>query len=191
MQFMVKAATHPEEPPIVITGTCEPRSGGKRRTLRSLHPEPKRDSIWFGARIGPDDNEICFDIPREAIERMPAPSPTKRGQLLVDALLDWLAAEPGRKLKERNHFRVSVAEAGEVRVAPWHDDEPVDEARRAAEIAARREADVDALIGIERLAARASDVRVQERIRVLYDSLSPATRFWYKRRTEELLYGDR
>ena len=54
---------------------------------------------------------------------------------------------------------------------------------------ARKAADVDALLDIEKLALDAGDERVRQEIRAIYKSLSPEIQALYGRRTREILAG--
>ena len=54
---------------------------------------------------------------------------------------------------------------------------------------ARKAADVDALLDIEKLALDAGDERVRQEIRAIYKSLSAEIQALYGRRTREILAG--
>ena len=77
---------------IVIGGAREDWPGGGPRTLTPRAPtrEPN-GTLWFGAELGPDGDQVWFRIGEEAIGRMPAETPAGRGRRLVDALIVWIA----------------------------------------------------------------------------------------------------
>ena len=85
---------------IVIAGTREDWPGGPR----TLTPrEPTREpngTLWFGAELDPDGDQVWFRIAPAAVARMPAATPADRGRLLVDALIFW-GAPPPRHLARR------------------------------------------------------------------------------------------
>ena len=97
---------------IVIAGTREDWPGGPR----TLTPrEPTREpngTLWFGAGLDPDDDQVWFRITEEALGRMPAETPAELGRRLVDALI--VRITPDRPLEPGiNRFEVRVSEAGD------------------------------------------------------------------------------
>ncbi len=105
---------------IVIEGTREdwPRV---RRTLTPLrpHPEPNRETFWFGAELSPGNSQVWLRTTTEAIHRMQEQTPADRGDRLVDALLAWLSDDRDHQLEDINRFQVHVSDAGDTRIAPY------------------------------------------------------------------------
>ena len=68
---------------IVIAGTRGDWPGGPR----TLTPrEPTREpngTLWFGAELDPDGDQVWFRIAEDAVGRMPAETPVDRGRRLV------------------------------------------------------------------------------------------------------------
>ena len=98
---------------IVIEGSREDWPRGPR-TLTPHDPirEPNGRTLWFGAGLDPDGEQVWFRIDEEAIGRMPEKTPAARGQRLVDALIVWIT--PDRQLEPGiNRFEVRVSEAGD------------------------------------------------------------------------------
>ena len=94
---------------IVIAGRRDDWPGG----ARTLTPrEPTREpngTLWFGAELDPDGDQVWFRIAEEAINRMPEKTPAARGRRLVDALIVWIT--PDRPLEPGiNRFEVRVSE---------------------------------------------------------------------------------
>ena len=65
---------------IVIAGRREDWPGGTR-ILTPLEPsrEPNGQTLWFGAELDPDGDQVWFRIAEEAIGRMPEKTPADRG----------------------------------------------------------------------------------------------------------------
>ena len=98
---------------IVIEGRREDWPRGTR-TLTPHDPirEPNGRTLWFGAGLDPDGEQVWFRIDEETIGRMPEKTPVARGQRLVDALIVWIT--PDRQLEPGiNRFEVRVSEAGD------------------------------------------------------------------------------
>ncbi len=101
-----------EEDAWEIAGTREDWPDGPR----TLTPrEPTREphgTLWFGAELDPDGDQVWFRIAEDAVGRMPAETPADRGRRLVDALIVWIT--PDRQLEPSiNRFEVRVSEAGD------------------------------------------------------------------------------
>ncbi len=97
---------------IVIAGRRGDWPGGPQ----TLTPrEPTREpngTLWFGAELDPDGDQVWFRIGEEALGRMPAETPAGRGRRLLDALIVWIT--PDRRLRPGiNRFEVLVSETGE------------------------------------------------------------------------------
>ena len=98
---------------IVIAGTREDWPRGTR-TLTPHDPirEPNGRTLWFGAGLDPDGEQVWFRLDEDAIGRMPEKTPTARGDRLVDALIVWIT--PDRQLEPGiNRFEVRVSETGD------------------------------------------------------------------------------
>ena len=109
---MIGAVMSGGELAIVIAGTRGDWPGGPR----TLTPrEPTREphgTLWFGAELDPDGDQVWFRIAEAAVARMPAATPADRGRLLVDALIFWIT--PDRALQPGiNRFEVRVSDAGD------------------------------------------------------------------------------
>ena len=85
---------------IVIEGSREDWPRGQR-TLTPHDPirEPNGRTLWFGAGLDPDGEQVWFRIDEDAIGRMPEKTPTARGDRLVDG--------PG--LRNRRHVDRTAA----------------------------------------------------------------------------------
>ena len=84
------------------------------RTLTPHDPirEPNGRTLWFGAGLDPDGEQVWFRIDEDAIGRMPEKTPAARGDRLIDALIVWIT--PDRPLEPGiNRFEVRVSEAGD------------------------------------------------------------------------------
>ena len=93
---------------IVIAGTRGDWPGGPR----TLTPREPNETLWFGAELDPDGDQVWFRIAEDAVARMPAETPADRGYLLVDALIVWIT--PDRPLEPGiNRFEVRVSDAGD------------------------------------------------------------------------------
>ena len=98
---------------IVIRGKHEDWPGGaKALTPRNPTREPN-GTFWFGAELVPDGRQVWFRITEESIARIPAETPTARGQHLVDALILRMTAENRPLRCGINRFEVRVSETGE------------------------------------------------------------------------------
>ena len=77
---------------IVIEGW---RGPGSPRTLTPREPthEPNGQTLWFGAELDPDGDQVWFRVAEEAINRLPEKTPTDRGRRLVDALIVWITPD--------------------------------------------------------------------------------------------------
>ena len=65
---------------IVIAGRRGDWPGGPR----TLMPRDPNGTLWFGADLDPDGDQVWFRIGEEAVGRMPAETPLGRGHRLVD-----------------------------------------------------------------------------------------------------------
>ena len=76
---MIGAVMTGGELAIVIAGTRGDWPGGPR----TLTPrEPTREpngTLWFGAELDPDGDQVWFRIAEDAVGRMPAETPADRG----------------------------------------------------------------------------------------------------------------
>ena len=82
---------------IIIEGRREDWPGGARLlTPCKSCRERNRLTVWFGAELAPDGNEVWYRITEEAIHRMREKTPRARGACLVDALVTWMT--PDRQL---------------------------------------------------------------------------------------------
>ena len=99
------------EQAIVIAGTAENCPESRTLTPRKPTREPN-GTLWFGAELDPEGQQVWFRIDEEAIRRMAERSPEGRGRRLLDALRVSLAADRslGRGI---NRFEVRVAENGD------------------------------------------------------------------------------
>ena len=69
-------------------------------------------TLWFGADIDPEGDQVWFRIAADAIYRMPDSTPEARGRRPLVALHVWLVAD--RSLRcGTNRFEVRVAENGD------------------------------------------------------------------------------
>ena len=96
---------------IVIAAAAQDWPDGRTLTPRQGTREPN-GTLWFGADLDPEGDQVWFRIEEDAIRRMPEETPEARGRRLLDALHVWLAAD--RSLRcGINRFEVRVAENGD------------------------------------------------------------------------------
>ena len=102
---------------IIIEGRREDWPGGAR-TLTACKPERERDrqAYWFGAELDPDGIEVWFRIRLEDIKRMKETASRARGDLVIDALFDWMKL-PNRQ-SDLPDFDVKVDCGGRTQVNP-------------------------------------------------------------------------
>ena len=104
-------ATADSENAIVIAAAAEDWPVGRTLTPRKATREPN-GTLWFGAELELEGEQVWFRIGEAAIRRMPDRNPEARGRRLLDALQVWLAAD--RSLRHGiNRFEVRVAENGD------------------------------------------------------------------------------
>ena len=87
---------------------------GRRESPDAPRPHPGTErTFWFGAELVPDSRQVWFRITEEAIARIPAETPTARGQHLVNALILRMMMENRPLRCGINRFEVRVSETGE------------------------------------------------------------------------------
>ena len=98
------------EEAIIIAAAADDWLDGRTLTPRRATCEPN-GTLWFGADLDREGDQVWFRIEEEAIRRMPDATPQGRGRRVLDALHVWLAAD--RSLRcGINRFEVRVAESG-------------------------------------------------------------------------------
>lgn len=98
------------EQTIVISAEAEDWPDGHSLTPRPATREPN-GSLWFGADLQREGDQVWFRIEEEAIQRMPDTTPEGRGRRVLDALQVWVAAD--RPLRcGINRFEVLVNQHG-------------------------------------------------------------------------------
>ena len=100
-------------PEIVIAGTRGDWPGGTRTLMpRDPSREPNGHTVWFGAELDPDGNQVWFRITSEAARRIKEETPSARGDHLIDALLAWMTRD--HQLRPYlNRFHVLVSDDGD------------------------------------------------------------------------------
>ena len=96
---------------IVIAAGAEDRPDGRVLTPRQATREPN-GTLWFGAELDPQGDQVWFRIDEDAIRRMPDRTPEARGRRLLEGLQVWLAADRALRCGI-NRFEVRVAENGD------------------------------------------------------------------------------
>ena len=78
--------------------------------------------LCFCAVLDPGDHELRFRIAPGEPLAMRETTPTRRGERLVRALIQWLETDPEHnQLRPGNDFRVYVSPAGDTTIAPTPD----------------------------------------------------------------------
>ena len=82
------------------------RAASRPRPSRTLTPhdpiqEPNGRTLWFGAGLDPDGEQVWFRIDEDAIGRMPEKTPAARGDRLIDALIRLDHAGPPARARAR------------------------------------------------------------------------------------------
>ena len=97
---------------IVIAGWRGDWPGGPRILMPREPTREPNGTLWFGAELDPDADQVWFRIAEEALGRMPEKTPAARGARLIDALIVWVT--PDRPLEPGiNRFEVQVSEVGD------------------------------------------------------------------------------